>query len=148
MTVLTTEGWYIAPHYDRETKRLEWGVKLRSGEEIALNYTIRILGRTGVMNATLVSDPESLDEDVANFKQILKGFEFNNGERYAEFKAGDHVAEYGLAALIAGGAAAVATKKGLWAVIGSFLVAAWKLVAGVAIAALAGIRSLFKRKEN
>jgi len=148
MPALYTESWYIPPHYDPQTKRLEWGVKLRSEGEVALNYTIRLLGRTGVMNATLVSSPETLNADVISFKQLLGGFEFNSGERYSEFKEGDHVAEYGLAALIAGGAAAVAAKKGLWAVIGGFLAGAWKLVAAAVIAGLAGLRALFKRKEN
>lgn len=145
---LHTEGWYVPPHYDPQTKRLEWGVKLRSEGGESLNYTIRLLSRTGVMSATLVSSPETLDKDVASFKEVLKGFDFNAGERYSEFKEGDHVAQYGLAALVAGGAAAVATKKGFWAVIGGFLAAAWKLVAGVVIAAFAGLRAMFKKKES
>jgi uncharacterized membrane-anchored protein len=144
---LHTEGWYVPPHYDPQTKRLEWGVKLSSEGRPILNYTIRLLGRTGVMNATLVSSPETLDKDVASFKQVLQGFDFNAGERYAEFKDGDHLAEYGLAALVVGGATAVATKKGFWAVIGGFLATAWKLIAGVVIAAFAGLKSLFRKKE-
>lgn len=149
LPALHTEGWYIPPHYDTQTKRLEWGVKLRSEGKEALNYTIRLLGRTGVMNATLVSSPERLDADVEAFKATLTGFDFNPGERYSEFKEGDRVAEYGLAALIAGGTVAVATKKGFWAAIGAFLAATWKFVAAGAIALLAGLRSLFsKRKES
>ena len=145
---LHTEGWYIPPHYDEQTKRLEWGVKLRSQEGINLNYTIRLLGRTGVMSATLVSSPETLDKDIVGFKQVLNGFDFNAGERYAEYKEGDRIAEYGLAALIAGGTAAVATKKGLWAVIGGFLASAWKLVSAAVIAGFAGLRAIFKKKDR
>lgn len=144
---LYTEGWYVPPHYDGESKRLEWGLKLRSEEQIVLNYTIRLLGRTGVMNATLVSIPETLDADVRTFKAALPGFEFNSGERYAEFKQGDRVAEFGLAALIAGGAAAVATKKGFWAVIAGFFAAAWKFIAVAAVGLFAWLRSLFKSKS-
>lgn len=144
---LHTEGWYSPPHYDVESKRLEWGLKLRSEGQVVLNYTIRLLGRTGVMNATLVSSPETLDADVRTFKAALPGFEFNGGERYAEFKKGDRVAEFGLAALIAGGAAAIATKKGFWAVIVGFLAAAWKFVAVAAVGLLAWIRSIFKSKS-
>ncbi len=148
LPALYTEGWHVPPHYDPQTKRLEWGIKLKSGGEVVLNYTVRLLGRTGVMNAVLVSSPETLDTDMLSFKQVLNGFEFNAGERYTEFKKGDRIAEYGLAALIAGGAAAVATKKGLWGVIGGFLAAAWKLVAAAVVAAGAGLRALFKRKAN
>lgn len=144
---LRTEGWYVPPHYDAESKRLEWGLKLSSEGHTILNYTIRLLGRTGVMNTTLVSSPETLDEDVKTFKAALPGFEFNSGERYAEFKQGDRVAEFGLAALIAGGAAAVATKKGFWAAIVGFAVAAWKVVAVAVIGLLAWVRSIFKNRS-
>ena len=144
---LKTEGWYIPPHYDAESKRLEWGLKLSSEGQIVLNYTIRLLGRTGVMNATLVSSPETLDTDVRAFKAALPGFEFNSGERYTEFKQGDRVAEFGLAALIAGGAAAVATKKGLWAVMAGFFAAAWKFIAVAVVGLFAWLRSFFKSKS-
>jgi len=144
---LHTEGWHAPPHYDGESKRLEWGLKLRSEGQTVLNYTIRLLGRTGVMNATLVSSPETLDADVRTFKAALPGFEFNSGERYAEFKQGDRVAEFGLAALIAGGAAAVATKKGFWAVIAGFFAAAWKFIAVAVVGLFAWLRSLFKSKS-
>lgn len=144
---LHTEGWYVAPHYDEKTKQLEWGLKLRSERGVSLNYTIRLLGRTGVMSATLVSSPETLDADVASFRKILQGYDFNDGEKYSEFRAGDHVAEFGLAALVTGGAAAIATKKGFWAAAALFLAKMWKLVAVGGIAVLAGLKSLFKKKE-
>ena len=148
MSELHTDGWYVPPHYDPATKRLEWGVKLRSDNGVSANYTIRLLGRTGVTSATLVSSPEQLDANVQSFKATLPGFDYNAGEKYSEFKQGDRIAEYGLAALIAGGAAAVATKKGLWGTIAAFLAASWKVVAGVAIAAVAGVKKLFSRNKE
>ncbi len=146
---LTTEGWYVPPHYDPTTKHLEWGMKLRSGndKEPLINYTVRLLGRTGYESVVLVSSPETLDADVRSFKTVLAGFNFNAGERYAEFKPGDHVAEFGLAALVAGGAAAVAAKTGLWKVVLGFLVASWKLVAAAAVAVVVGIGKFFKGKK-
>jgi uncharacterized membrane-anchored protein len=113
MTPLYTDGWHVPPHYDPQTKRLEWGVRLRTdqGDKI-VNYTVRILGRRGVMQAILVSDPQQLDRDMVTFKAALQGYDFAAGQRYAEFRAGDHVAEYGLAALVVGGAAAAAAKTG------------------------------------
>jgi uncharacterized membrane-anchored protein len=147
MMAIHTDGWQVPPHYDPGTKRLEWGVRLKSDAgEAVVNYTARLLGRSGVMSATLVSDPASLEQDVADFKNSLQKFAYVSGEQYSEFKTGDRVAEFGLAALILGGAAAVATKKGLWGAIAAFFAAFWKLIAGVAIAALAGLRSIFKRK--
>ena len=138
---LYTDGWAVPPHYDSETKRLEWGVRLLSEGQPVVNYTVRILGRTGVMNATLVADPEKLEADVKSFKNSLAGFQFNPGERYAEFREGDHVAEYGLAALVVGGGAAIAAKTGLFAKF-------WKLIL-LGVAGVAGfVKKLFSRKRD
>ena len=106
-----------------------------------------MLGRTGVMSATLVSEPETLNADVKSFKKALENYKFNSGEQYSEFKAGDHVAEFGLAALIAGGAAAVATKKGFWAVLAGFFTAFWKLLLAGFAAVVAWVSSKFNRKS-
>jgi uncharacterized membrane-anchored protein len=100
------------------------------------------------MSAVLVSEPASLDADIKEFKSVLKSFAYNSGESYSEFKSGDKVAEYGLAALILGGAAAVATKKGFWAVLAGFFAAFWKVLAGLAVAAVAGLGSVFKKKKE
>jgi len=149
MRPIFTDGWQVTPHYDIDTKRLEWGVRLRTDkDEKIVNYTSRLLGRTGVMSAVLVSEPETLDADIRDFKSVLNKFSYNSGESYAEFKSGDKIAEYGLAALVLGGAAAVATKKGLWAVVAGFFAAFWKLIAGLAVAAVAGLGSIFKKKKE
>jgi uncharacterized membrane-anchored protein len=125
-------GWYTPPHYDRQTNRLEWGVRVQEeGGEENLNYSIRMLGRKGVMHVTLVSDAQSLQADLVELKNNLLTFSFNDGGRYAEYKEGDKVAEYGLSALIAGGAAAVAAKKGLFGAIAGFLAASWKFILAV-----------------
>jgi len=149
MSPIFTDGWQVPPHYDPETKRLEWGVRLKAaGGEAGVNYTTRLLGRSGVMNATLVSDPETLAQDMSEFKASLQKFSYVSGEKYSEFKQGDRIAEFGLAALILGGAAAIATKKGFWGALVAFFAAFWKLIAGVAVAALASLGSLFKRRKS
>ena len=119
---LWLEGWIIPPHYDVQTKRLEWGTKFRNevDNRIIVNYSSRILGREGVMQAKLISDPEKLTENITAFHNMLRNFTFANGQRYEEFREGDKVAAYGLAALVVGGAAAAAAKggAGLFKVIG------------------------------
>ncbi len=145
---LYTDGWYVPPHYDTQTKRLEWGLKLHSDQGTNLNYTVRLLGRSGYMSATLVSSPEKLDADVKSFKKALENFDFNGGERYAEYKQGDRIAEIGLAALVAGGAAAIATKKGFWAVLGTFFAAAWKFIAAAVVGLGAWLKSFFDKKKS
>ena len=149
MEAIYTEGWQVAPFYDSDTRRLEWCMRLRTARgHYVVNYSSRLLGRTGVMRAILVSDPDSLEADVLRFKVALKDFAYVPGERYSEFKSGDKVAAYGLGALIVGGAAAVAAKKGFWGALVAFLLAAKKLLAGLVVAALAGIGALFKRKNT
>lgn len=144
---LFLEGWFIPPRYDVITKRIEWATLLRSeGGEKSVNFSTKILGRSGHMSVILVSDPERLNVDIKEFKSALTGFEFVQGERYAEWKQGDKVAAYGLGALVLGGAAAVATKKGLWAVLGGLLAAGWKVLAGLVVVAIAGLVSFFKKK--
>jgi uncharacterized membrane-anchored protein len=144
MPVLRLEGWAVAPHYDTETRRLEWGTRLiGDNNEVTVNYTIRILGRSGVMAATLVTEPQSLEHDVAQFRTALRNFEFNTGERYTEFRQGDRVAEYGLAALVVGGAAAAAASSGLLKGLGK---AIGFLVFGGIAAVAAVFRRLFRRQ--
>lgn len=147
---LTTEGWAVTPHFDPQTKHLEWGLRLRAEGDPnpVINYTVRMLGRSGYESVTLVSDAESLQRDVAELKAVLKGFAFNGGESYAEFKPGDHVAEIGLGALVLGGAAAAAAKGGWWKSLLAVLAAGWKLIAGVAVAAFLGLGKLLGRKKQ
>jgi uncharacterized membrane-anchored protein len=140
MPPLHTVGWAVPPHYDPATRRLEWGMRLRTenNHEI-VNYTIRLLGRRGIVHATLVCDPQDLDRGVADFKTALTGYAFVPGETYAEFRAGDKVAEYGLAALVLGGAAAVATKSGFLKAFGKLIVVG---VVGLGSAVVAFFRRL------
>jgi uncharacterized membrane-anchored protein len=141
-------GWQTAPHYETQTNRLEWaidGKNLRTND-VVVNFNTRILGRGGVMSAVLVSSQDNLDDAIADFKSTLTGFEYLPGKRYAEYKPGDKIAKYGLAALITGGAAAIAVKTGLWKVILAGLVAGWKFIAAAAVAVFGGLARRFKRK--
>ncbi len=142
-------GWKIPPYYDGETKHLEWAINAKDDNDAAvINFNTRILGRTGVTSVVLVADPQTLDQAVREFKDSIKTYDYASGERYAEYKAGDKVAEYGLAALIGGGAAAVAVKTGLWKTILVALAAGWKIVAAAAAGAVAWIVKFFKRKNS
>lgn len=127
---LQITGWSFKPQYDRQLKALEWAVngELDQSKSQVVNYNTRLLGRRGVMEVTVVAVPAKVQSAIQAFKDLMPGYTFASGEKYAEFKAGDHVAEIGLAALITGGAAAVASKKGLFAAIGIALVKFWKLL--------------------
>ena len=61
------------------------------------------------------------------FKELMAGYSFQSGNSYAEFRPGDKVAKYGLAALVVGGAAVGAAKLGLFTGLLVFLKKGWKL---------------------
>ncbi len=107
---------------------------------------LRILGRKGVLNLNAVASMSQLAAIEQNAPKILSAVDFNPGSRYADFKAksGDKVATYGIAALVAGGAAAKAGLfKGLWLAI---LAGKKFIIIGVAAIA-AWIRKLFGRTK-
>lgn len=131
-------GWEQEPQYNETTNNLEWAIRAESEGEAIVNYNTRLLGREGVMRVTLVVDPTLLDETMPEFQSALAGYDFQDGRRYAEYKKGDRVAEYGLAALVAGGAAAVAVKSGAFKWI-------WKVLLVVGLAASGFIKKLFGR---
>jgi len=140
-STLTIVGWKFPPRYDTQDRRLEWAIDARSDGGAVVNYNTRVLGRHGVTSVTLVAGPDKLDQAVQEFKTAIRNFSYIDGERYDEYKQGDKVAQYGLAALVTGGAAAVAIKSGAakWL---------WKLVVGSGIAAVAGVKALFGRNKS
>ncbi len=143
---LEVVGWQQAPFYDPETHDLSWAVNLRnSGGSEDINYNTRLLSRTGYTAATLVASPDGLQQSITQFKQVVAGYQFIDDQTYSAYKAGDKVAKYGLAALITGGAVAVAAKTGLWKVIVGVLAAGWKFIAAGVVALFAALGKFFKR---
>lgn len=146
---LNLVGWHIEPRYNPETRVLEWATILQTDQgQQSVNYNTRVLGRKGIMTVQLVSAPEHFDASLVDFKETLQGFQYNEGHRYADFKPGDHVAEYGLAALVAGGAVAMASKKGFFGMIAAFFAAAWKLIIPVFVGIGVWIKSRFGRPRK
>lgn len=140
--------WAVPPAYNPANKRLEWATLLQSEGERSANFSTKLLGRRGHTSVILASRPEDLPAARTQLESLLGGFDFNQGERYADWVPGDKVAEYGLAALVLGGAAAIATKKGFWAVVAGFVVAKAKLLIGALVALAAGARKLFFKKRT
>jgi uncharacterized membrane-anchored protein len=143
MEPLTVVGWAVPPHYDKTTNNLEYGVILSAPSGTNINYHMRILGRRGVMDAALITSQEYLQADLAEFRAVNKAFHFKVDESYAAFKDGDKVSEYGLAALVTGGAAAAAMKGGLFKGLLLLLAKFWKLIALGVIGLFAGFRKFF-----
>ncbi len=133
-------GWYERPKYDEITNNLTWSIEAQSGEDRVLNRNIKLLGRRGVMTATLVASPDELSRVSPITDDLLAHYRFIEGNRYAEFIPGkDTVAKYGLTALIAGGAGAALVKSGL-------LARFWKLIVLGVVAVGAWLRRMFGGK--
>lgn len=115
-------GWEQAPAYNPQSNNLEWAIRGSSEGSSIVNYNTRILGRSGVMSANLVVDPSEMSTVLPEFKKLLSGYTFQQGNKYADFRQGDKIAKYGLTALVTGGAAAVALKSGLLQKLWKFIV--------------------------
>ncbi len=116
------DGWAMEPRYNEYTNNLEWGLLLRSGDNPNqfVNYETKLLGREGVMEVTLICDIEDMQMILPNYQELLLGHHYKEGKSYAEYRQGDKVAEYGLTALIAGGAIYGAAKLGFLGTILAF----------------------------
>ena len=138
---MTIVGWEQPPHYNDFTHNLEWAVKATSEGLPVVNHNTRLLGRGGVMEVTLVTDPKTLAETLPKFKAMLQGFEFKQGQRYAEFRSGDKVAAYGLTGLIVGGTTAALVKTGAFKWL-------WKVLVAAFLAVSAFVKKLFSRNKT
>jgi len=141
-------GWAEPPHYDRAEHKIYWAKELSFGDnkENTLNYCIRILGRRGVLQLNTVAPISSLTEVRGHSADLLKSVDFTEGNRYADFNsATDRVAEYGIAALVAGG---IAGKMGLFKTLVAILIAAKKFVVVGALALFGFVSKLFRRKSE
>lgn len=142
LPAMTVTGWEIPPQYDPATNNLEWALRFDvENQGPVVNQNTRLLGRKGVMSATLVADPGELAAASAKADELLAGYGFVAGQRYAEFTRGDKIAKYGLTGLVLGGAAAAAVKTGLFQKF-------WKLIVVGLAAAASFLKRLFGRSKG
>lgn len=144
------KGWATKPHYDEKTNNLKWAINLTSSEdkfkEVFINESIRLLGRGGVMNVTLVTGGAGFKAAEAEAEKLLAGdFSYLSGQKYSEWKSGDKVAAYGLSALVLGGGAVMAAKLGWLASLGVWFGKAWKAIAFALIALGAVLKKFFNK---
>ncbi|MGV8918393.1 MAG: DUF2167 domain-containing protein [Pseudomonas sp.] len=139
-------GWAEPPHYDDQTHKMYWAKELKADDanDNTLNYSIRVLGREGVLELNAVASMNDLPTIQRELPKVLDFANFTEGNRYADYNSGtDKLAKYGLAALVAGG---IASKVGLFAKLGIVLLAAKKfLVVGLLVVA-SFFRKFFNRK--
>lgn len=144
---LVVAGWERAPYYDTLTNNLTWSVRVRTKDdpEESINHSVRLLGRKGVMSVDLVADPEDMPVAVASFDSTLTQFQYFSGQSYAEWRPGDKVAEYGLAALVTGGAGLAAVKLGFFSKLWKWILGVFLALKKFAIALVIGIAAFFKK---
>jgi uncharacterized membrane-anchored protein len=143
-------GWAEKPKYDKATQRLIWSVaahtkgKSDDAQDI-VNYKTLMLGREGMVSLNMVAPLSAIATEKSYVTLLLSKVDFTNGRKYADFNAKtDHIAEYGLAALIAG----VAVKKlGLIAVITAFVLKFAKIIGLAVVGGLAAFRRFIRRKK-
>jgi len=126
-------GWAEPPHYNKETHKLYWAKELAFSDtpRHALNYSVRVLGRRGVLVLNAVASMNALPQIAQSMQTVIGFVDFNAGHRYQDFIPGaDKKAAYGVAGLIVG---AVAAKAGFFKLLWVGILAFKKLiVAGVA----------------
>jgi uncharacterized membrane-anchored protein len=141
-------GWAAPPRYDKATHKLYWAKDLKFGDDNSdtLNYDIRVLGRRGVLVLGAIAPMNAFPEIDQKIPEILSMVEFQAGHTYAEFDPKvDKIAEYGLGALIAGGALAGAAKLGLFGLIAKYFVVVVLALKKFLIVAVVAIGALFKK---
>lgn len=142
-------GWAQPPTYDATRHDLIWAREIQFGAETdnTLNYDVRHLGRNGVLSINMVSHMSQLATVRSAAANLAKTAEFTAGARYADYKAGDAKAGYGLAGLVAAGAGvAVAKKAGFLAVLVLLLKKGGVIFLGVAAAIGGWLRKVFNKK--
>lgn len=143
-------GWAEKPAYDAAAHRLVWAMSSREKGAPAdaaqgVNYNTYALGREGYFSLNLVTDLPQLPAHKPAAQALLGALAYKDGKRYADFKEGEPIAEYGLAALVVG----VAAKKlGLIAIALAFFAKFAKLILiGLALVGGSAFK-IFKRKPK
>lgn len=147
-TSLHTVGWASKPYYDKQHKVLHWAINLHpdGADENTLNYKVILLGRKGILVMNAVAPLSALDSVKADMAAVVAIPHFASGNRYDDFNPDvDKIAAWTVGGLVAG---KILASTGFFALIGKFLIAAWKFIllgfAGLA----AGVKKLFNRKKE
>lgn len=140
-------GWAEPPHYDKQFNKLYWAKEFKFGNDPtnSINYDIRILGRKGVLVLSAIAARSDLERLAPEMERLLPMVEFKPGAKYSDFAAGDRIAEYGIAALVAG---TVATKAGVFKWLLALILAAKKYLLLLLFGAGAALKKFFSKEAE
>ena len=145
---ITVVGWAEPPTYDRAAHKMYWAKDLMfgSGGEHTLNYSIRILGRRGVLVLNAIASMPQLPDVRSETQNVLAAVNFSEGHRYTDYLPGkDKAATYGVAGLVIG---ATAAKAGFFKALWIGVLAFKKLIFAGIIALIGVLRALLGRKSS
>jgi len=146
MPPLEVIGWRERPTLDRTTETVRWAIEARSGDDKIINATVLTFGRYGYEKLTWVGGAE---QDYGGFlTEMRSASSFDPGARYVDFKDGDKVAAYTIAALVAtviGAKAAV--KAGLLVALAVLLKKLWLIAIAAVMGAATYLRKSFARRR-
>jgi uncharacterized membrane-anchored protein len=145
---VTLVGWAEPPFYDAATHKMYWAKELAFGDdsEHTLNYSIRVLGRRGVLVLNAVAGVDQLQTIRSQARDILAAVDFNEGHRYTDYLPGkDKAAAYGITGLVVG---ATAAKAGFFKLLWVGILAFKKVILASVVALAALARRLFRREPQ
>ncbi len=144
-------GWIEKPNYDSSSHRLVWSMKaVDRGSAIdapaTVNYNTYALGRDGYFQINLLTSDATIEKEKPYARAVLAALEYKPGKRYEDFNVStDHIAEYGLAALVGG---VVAKKLGLLALAGVFILKFAKIILVSLAVVGGGVVKFFRGKRS
>jgi len=137
-------GWLSKPEYNADSHIATWAIESDVEDGVTVNATALKLSRHGYEKLTWVGSGEQYKELGGFLDTAVADHAFDEGHRYADFKDGDKVAAYGLAALVAAVAGAK-LGKGIIATIIAFGLVFLKKGGIIVAVALGGIWAAIKR---
>lgn len=124
---ISSLNWQTQPVYDQNSHSLTWSVQIETPSMKAVNQSVALLGRGGVLLITAVQPNPA--PDTTSLNQIAGNIAFKPGQRYTDYQNGDKIAQVDLVDLIVGGNRADMARTGgataVWAysVIGVCIIA-------------------------
>jgi uncharacterized membrane-anchored protein len=100
LSPITSLDWQSKPVYDPQGNSLSWSLQVQTASTKAMDQTIVLLGRHGILQITAVQPYPFTD--APSLKQLASNVAFKDGERYTDYQSGDKIASIGMAELITG----------------------------------------------
>lgn len=92
-------GWSQPPTFDSANKVAYWAIKAKSEGNYVINASAIRLSRDGFTRITWIGEPDQFLNARSALDPAIARYDYHDGWRYADFKAGDAVAAIGIAAL-------------------------------------------------